>query len=102
MNHSTDHTFKDLLSASARSRGYPFLERAALWEERLAMHLKDLDTMLHAPDAGDMLLLPPRSKLEVLPPRAPAVSAQGTDDLPRGQSPREGKKFRRNVRPVSQ
>lgn len=82
MNHPADHTFKELLSASARSRGYPFLERAALWEERLAMHLKDLDTILHAPDAGDMLLLPPRSKLDVLPPRAPALSAQGIDDLP--------------------
>lgn len=62
----------DLLKASAQSRRYPFLERAALWEERLALHLKDLDAVLSAPAAADMLTLPARSKLEVVPPREPA------------------------------
>ena len=57
-----------LLKASADARGYPFLERAALWEERLAMHLKDLESVLHAPQTGDMLTLPPKSKLEVVTP----------------------------------
>jgi len=81
MNNPIEETFRDLLSASARSRGYPFLERAALWEERLAMHLKDLDTILNAPDAGDMLLLPPRAKLEVTPPRATPAEVGSLDDL---------------------
>ncbi|HEU5284111.1 MAG TPA: amidase [Burkholderiales bacterium] len=61
-------TLRRLLQASAEARGYPFLERAALWEERLAMHFKDLERILQAPQTGDMLTLPPKSKLEVLPP----------------------------------
>ena len=44
---STDMTkvpasLTELLRASAQSRRYPFLERAAYWEERLSMHLQDL------------------------------------------------------------
>ena len=50
MKTPMEERLKDLLSASAHSRGYPFIERAALWEERLAMHLKDMQTMLEAPD----------------------------------------------------
>ena len=57
-----------LLEASARSRNYPFAERAALWEERLAMHLKDLEAVMAAPEAGDMLALPARAKTEVVQP----------------------------------
>ena len=77
MDTSNKNTLNELLAASARSRGYPFLERVALWEERLAMHLADLHTVLHAPAAGDMLVLPPRAKLEVAPPR-PAAAEAGT------------------------
>ena len=81
MKTPMEERLKDLLSASAHSRGYPFIERAALWEERLAMHLKDMQTMLEAPDTGDMLVLPPRSKLEVLPPRPQEVDSGPVDDL---------------------
>ncbi len=70
-----------LLRASAQSRDYPFLERAALWEERLALHLKDLQTVLEAPAAGDMLTLPPRGKLEVTSAAAPASAANATSEL---------------------
>jgi len=59
----------DLLRASAQSRRYPFLERAAYWEERLGLHLKDLETLLDAPAGGDMLPLPAKAKLEIAPPR---------------------------------
>ncbi len=70
-------TLRRLLRTSADARGYPFLERAALWEERLAMHFKDLESVLRAPQAGDMLTLPPKAKLEVLPPaRGESASAQ--------------------------
>lgn len=82
MNDPVEETFKDLLSASARSRGYPFLERAALWEQRLAMHLQDLDAILKAPDAGDMLVLPPRGELEVLSPQTRPDDTRPIDDLP--------------------
>ncbi len=72
----------DLLRASAESRRYPFLDRAEFWEERLMMHLKDLEGVLDAPAAGDMLTLPPRAKLEVVPPPAtPAAPTGRTDDL---------------------
>jgi len=81
MNTPVEERLKDLLSASARSRGYPFIERAALWEERLAMHLKDMQSVLNAPETGDMLVLPPRSKLEVLPPRPHEVERGPVDDL---------------------
>ena len=56
-----------LLRASAESRRYPFVERAAFWEERLALHFNDLQTLLGAPPGSDMLTLPPRAKLEVQP-----------------------------------
>jgi aspartyl-tRNA(Asn)/glutamyl-tRNA(Gln) amidotransferase subunit A len=69
------HVLADLLKASAQSRRYPFLERAALWEERLAMHLADLEAMLTAPASADMLPLPARSKLEVVAPREQGVRA---------------------------
>jgi Asp-tRNA(Asn)/Glu-tRNA(Gln) amidotransferase A subunit family amidase len=58
-----------LLRASAQSRRYPFPERAAYWEERLSMHLQDLQAVLDAPATGDMLPLPARAKLEIAPPR---------------------------------
>jgi aspartyl-tRNA(Asn)/glutamyl-tRNA(Gln) amidotransferase subunit A len=64
----TSHAFSALLQASAASRGYPFLDRAALWEERLSMHLKDLQALLQAPEPAEMLTLPPRSKLEIVQP----------------------------------
>jgi len=76
------NTFAELLRASAASRSYPFLERADYWEERLALHVKDLQTLLEAPVAGDTLLMPPKAKLEVLPPSsAPAApaSSRSTD-----------------------
>ena len=58
----------DLLRASAQARNYSFLERAALWEERLAMHIGDLETLQRAPAGADMLTLPSKAKLEVQPP----------------------------------
>jgi aspartyl-tRNA(Asn)/glutamyl-tRNA(Gln) amidotransferase subunit A len=70
----------DLLRASARARGYPFLERAAIWEERLGMHLQDLAAVLEAPAAGDMLPLPAKAKLEIAPPRQGEPAAH-SDDL---------------------
>ncbi len=60
----------ELLHASAQSRGYPFVERAALWEERLSLHLQELETLLAAAVDGDMLPLPARAKLEIALPRA--------------------------------
>jgi aspartyl-tRNA(Asn)/glutamyl-tRNA(Gln) amidotransferase subunit A len=71
---------RTLLAASAEARRYPFPDRAAFWEERLLLHLKDLENLLAMPVAGDMLTLPPRSKLEVVPPGAePAAGGRGTD-----------------------
>jgi aspartyl-tRNA(Asn)/glutamyl-tRNA(Gln) amidotransferase subunit A len=80
-------TLRRLLRASADARGYPFLERAALWEERLAMHFKDLDSVLKAPQTGDTLTLPPKAKLEVLPPaRGEGASAQTLPPLDSGEA----------------
>lgn len=82
MKNKAVRSLQEMLSASAQARGYPFLERAALWEERLALHLKDLESVLDAPQRGDMLGLPPRSKLEVLPPRTPQGVEQPPGELP--------------------
>lgn len=68
----------ELLRASAASRRYPYLERADYWEERLALHLKDLESLLGAPVAGDTLLMPPKAKLEVLPPASAGASVPQT------------------------
>ena len=75
------YPLRDLLRASAESRRYPFTDRAALWEERLALHLAELGTVLDAPGNGDMLTLPPRSKLEVVPPAALPTATGKLDDL---------------------
>ncbi|HZP88659.1 MAG TPA: amidase, partial [Burkholderiales bacterium] len=56
---------RELLGASAAARDYPFLDRAALWEERLAMHLKDIESLGSAPQTGDMLPLPDRIPVEL-------------------------------------
>src|SRR6185295_5810979 len=81
-------SFADLLVASAQARKYPFLERAAFWEERLAMHVADLETLHKAPSGIDMLTLPPRAKLEVQAQRAPAA-ANGRSDALTAASARE-------------
>ena len=54
-----------LLRASADARHFPFLERATFWEERLALHSADLQTLLDAPAGTDMFTLPPRVAPEV-------------------------------------
>jgi Asp-tRNA(Asn)/Glu-tRNA(Gln) amidotransferase A subunit family amidase len=75
-------SFAALLQASAQSRRYPFVERATLWEERLAMHLQDLEAVLRAPEPGDMLPLPARSELEIVQPGRDAsgtTAARGGD-----------------------
>ncbi len=78
----TKTDLQQLLRASAESRRYPFLERAAFWEERLMMHMKDLESVLDAPVKGDMLTLPPKAKLEIVPPSSTAAERGGdADDL---------------------
>ena len=76
----TAPSLAELLRASAQSRRYPFLERAAFWEERLGLHLPDLAAVLEAPVGGDMLPLPARAKLEITPPRD-AEPPKRSDDL---------------------
>jgi len=72
------NSLAELLRASAASRRYPFLERAALWEERLMLHVKDLESVVEAPASGDTLLMPPKAKLEVLPPPPATAAALST------------------------
>src|SRR4051812_26374386 len=77
----TNPPLSDLLAISAQARKYPFIERAALWEERLAMHTADLETLGKAPTEADMLVLPPKAKLEVQTPGASAPVDDRTDEL---------------------
>jgi aspartyl-tRNA(Asn)/glutamyl-tRNA(Gln) amidotransferase subunit A len=78
----TKTDLQHLLRASAASRRYPFLERAAFWEERVLMHVKDLERVLDAPAKADMLALPPKAKLEIVPPSSTAAAPGGhSDDL---------------------
>jgi len=72
------NSLAELLRASAETRRYPFLERAALWEERLLLHAKDLESLLEAPASGDTVLMPPKAKLEVLPPPSTPSTAPST------------------------
>jgi len=71
----------DLLRISAEARKYPFLERAAFWEERLALHVADLERLGKAPTGTDMLTLPPKAKLEVQTPGSTPAAVQRTDEL---------------------
>jgi aspartyl-tRNA(Asn)/glutamyl-tRNA(Gln) amidotransferase subunit A len=71
----------DLLRASAQARNYSFLERAALWEERLGMHVGDLESIQRAPAGGDMLTLPPKAKLEMQAPAPARAVERHTDEL---------------------
>jgi len=75
----TSSRLSQLLQASAQSRRYPFLERAAFWEERLALHLKDLEALLDAPAGGDPLPLPAKAKLEIVPPREGEKPGRSTE-----------------------
>lgn len=77
----TNVPLAELLQISAQARKYPFIERAALWEERLAMHVADLETLGKAPTEADLLILPPKAKLEVQTPGAPPQVDQRTDEL---------------------
>jgi aspartyl-tRNA(Asn)/glutamyl-tRNA(Gln) amidotransferase subunit A len=79
MAKSTGSTLSELLRASAQARNYPFLERAALWEERLGLHTGDLEQLHKAPGGTDMLTLPPKAKLEVQTPAAPATVTAGSE-----------------------
>jgi aspartyl-tRNA(Asn)/glutamyl-tRNA(Gln) amidotransferase subunit A len=78
------NSLAELLRASAASRRYPFLERADYWEERLSLHLKDLQSLLEAPVAGDTLLMPPKAKLEVLPPSSAPAAAPSSRSMDLG------------------
>jgi aspartyl-tRNA(Asn)/glutamyl-tRNA(Gln) amidotransferase subunit A len=71
----------ELLAASAQARKYPFLERAAFWEERLAMHVTDLETLHNAATAADMLTLPPKAKLELQAQSASRTVSGRSDEL---------------------
>jgi aspartyl-tRNA(Asn)/glutamyl-tRNA(Gln) amidotransferase subunit A len=75
----TNSRLSQLLQASAQSRRYPFLERAAFWEERLSLHLKDLETLLDAPARSDPLPLPAKPKLEIVPPRDAEAPGRSPD-----------------------
>src|SRR5690242_8658297 len=81
MNKRASANLSELLRESARARNYPFLERAALWEERLLQHVGDLEKLHAAPARSDMLTLPPKAKLEVQTPAAPRTVANQPSEL---------------------
>ncbi len=65
--------YRDLMRVVAQFRRYPFMQRAELWEARLAFNAPDMESVFEASIAGDPLLLPPRA---VPLPSAPAVPLQ--------------------------
>ncbi len=70
--------YRKLLRAIAEFRRYPFMERAALWEERLSLNQRELEAFFAVPEVDDApLLAPPKSTLaqQAAPPSvAPPVS----------------------------
>lgn len=82
MSKNNSPTLRDLLAASAGGRSYPYVDRAAIWEERLALHLKDIETINGAPQVGDMITLPERAETETRRPAGAFVgSARKGDDI---------------------
>jgi aspartyl-tRNA(Asn)/glutamyl-tRNA(Gln) amidotransferase subunit A len=81
MNKRASATLSDLLRESARARNYPFLERAALWEQRLLQHIAELDQLRAAQSQSDMLTLPPKANLEVQAPSPPSALKSKTGEL---------------------
>jgi aspartyl-tRNA(Asn)/glutamyl-tRNA(Gln) amidotransferase subunit A len=78
---TTRPALRELLAASAEARRYPYTDRAAFWEERLLIHVKDLANLFDTPVDGDMLTLPPKAKLEIVPP-GPLVEPDAQSDDP--------------------
>ena len=72
---------KDLLLAATQSRAYDFAERAALWEERVLMHVADVNTVVKTRADAEPLNMPPVARLQPGKPAIDAPAAGTTGDL---------------------
>lgn len=74
-------SLKDMLLAVTESRHYDFADRAALWEERLLMHVADVDTVVSARSEAEPLNMPPVAKLQAGKAAAEAAPGRTSSDL---------------------
>ncbi len=72
---------KELLTAASNARAYTFLERASLWEERVLMHVADIDPVVKQRATGEPLGLPPVARLQPAQGNAEPVSLGTSEDL---------------------
>lgn len=77
----TRPTLKDQLLAATRARGYGFAERAELWEERVVMHVADVDTVVKARSEAEPLAMPPVPRLQAGRPGSAAAPAAPGGEL---------------------
>jgi len=74
-------TLKDLLLAATQSRGYDFADRAALWDERVALHVADVDAVVNARSDAEPLSQPPVARLQAGNVAAAATSQNDVGEL---------------------
>lgn len=72
---------KDLLLAATQSRGYDFAERAALWEERVMLHVADVDVVVKARAEPEPLSMPPVARLQPGSASATAPAVKPSEDV---------------------
>ncbi|MSQ59268.1 MAG: amidase [Betaproteobacteria bacterium] len=72
---------KDLLTAASSARDYKFLERASLWEERVLLHVADIDPVIKQRATSEPLALPPVARLQSAGTLAELPAAGQSEDL---------------------
>ncbi len=72
---------KDLLTAVTAARDYNFLDRVSLWEERVLMHVADIDPVVKQGATSEPLGLPPVAKLQSAPARTEPPAFESSADL---------------------
>ncbi len=80
-NAMSQPQLKELLAAVTSAREYDFPERIALWEERVLMHVADIDPVIKQHSEQEPLGLPPVARLQAGKMRTHAPLNEATSDL---------------------
>lgn len=74
-------SLKEILSAVTQARGYDFPDRLDLLEERVMLHVADIDPMVKQRSAAEPLGQPPVPRLQAGKTHTQAPSTEATSDL---------------------
>ena len=72
---------KELLEAATAARDYHFVDRVGLWEERVLMHVADIDPVVKQHATGEPLGLPPVARLQAAGAPAELPADGQSEDL---------------------